>query len=286
VQGDYPRVQFRNRARLRERATGNNSAVMSLRSHNESVPLAWRVRNRLPKSTRKVVRRVADSALRPWGSLHSVRRNDGAVALTFDDGPDPANTPAVLAALHHAGVTATFFVLAERAAREPELAAEIAAAGHELALHGMNHDRITQMDAATLARNLDDARHIIERISSQPVRWFRPPFGAQSFANFRTARSLGLDVVMWSHQAEDWLPHDISVIATRSAADLRPGGILLLHDTVIRDPQRPTPITTFHRGEMTAAVLSALHERNLKPMSVGQLVDGAHRIHRSAWFRG
>ena len=109
----------------------------------------------------------------------------GGVALTFDDGPHPEGTPAVLEVLARAGVRATFFVIGEQVRRRPELVARAAAAGHAIALHGDRHRLQLRMSAAAVAEDLKRGMAAIEDATGAPPAWHRPPFGIYSPAGLR-----------------------------------------------------------------------------------------------------
>lgn len=105
----------------------------------------------------------------------------GRIALTFDDGPDPASTPQLLETLAAQGATATFFVLADRVRRHPDLLRAMLDAGHEVGLHGLHHDPwLTVLPPARGAARLDEARAILQAHGAPAPGWFRPPFGAVS----------------------------------------------------------------------------------------------------------
>ncbi|MEO7235452.1 MAG: polysaccharide deacetylase family protein, partial [Lapillicoccus sp.] len=107
-----------------------------------------------------------------------------SLVLTFDDGPDPANTPRVLEVLRDRGASATFFVLMTRVRREPRLLAELMAAGHEVGLHGPDHRVLTQFSSREVRRRTEEARRELEDVTGTAVRWFRPPYGAQTPATW------------------------------------------------------------------------------------------------------
>jgi peptidoglycan/xylan/chitin deacetylase (PgdA/CDA1 family) len=124
----------------------------------------------------------ADEAQIPGESVYAVEPGAGErpVVLTYDDGPEPGGTDAVLKVLAGHGVTATFFVLLSRTRRYPGLLSEVLAAGHEIGLHGVDHQRLTTLDPAHVAQRTADARHELEDTIGREVRWFRPPYGGQS----------------------------------------------------------------------------------------------------------
>jgi peptidoglycan/xylan/chitin deacetylase (PgdA/CDA1 family) len=243
------------------------------------------VRRRSPAPLRRAVRRWADPLLAPWGSVRSVRTTSRSVALTFDDGPDPAGTPAVLDALAEARMQATFFVLVDRVTRCPAVVRRTIAEGHDLALHGGDHRRLTTLAPAAAARAIADGKHRLEDAVGQPVRFFRPPFGAQSLATFRAARRCGLEVVVWSADARDWDPDPPRDVAERALAGCRPGAVVLLHDGRADGPDGP-PTPSVDRHEVARLVLAGLSERGLASASLSSLAGtGRGRFVHAVWFR-
>jgi peptidoglycan/xylan/chitin deacetylase (PgdA/CDA1 family) len=159
------------------------------------------------------------------------RGGTDGVALTFDDGPDPAGTPAVLEALDRLGWRATFFLLGSQARRHPDVARAVAGAGHEVALHGDVHRNHLARTAAWVHRDLTRGLAAVEAATGVRPRWFRPPYGVLSGGSLRAARALGLRPVLWSAWGRDWeAPGPEAVVATLQRG-LRGGGTLLLHDS-------------------------------------------------------
>jgi peptidoglycan-N-acetylglucosamine deacetylase len=156
----------------------------------------------------------------------------GHVALTFDDGPDPASTPLFLEALDEAGVRATFFLLGEMVTRAPWLAREIADAGHEVALHGWAHRAHLAVSPAQTLRDLRQGKDEVASAIGRAPTWYRPPYGVATAATFSACRKLGLRPVLWSAWGRDWTAKATpeSVFHT-VARDLRGGGTVLLHDS-------------------------------------------------------
>jgi len=156
----------------------------------------------------------------------------GHVALTFDDGPDPASTPVVLDALARLGWNATFFVLGSQARRTPSLLHEVLAAGHELGVHGDRHTNQLRRTARWCLRDLSRARDEVEQEVGRALRWFRPPYGALSASSLFAARRTGLQTVLWTTWGRDW--RDEATAAT-VVADIgrswHPGATVLLHDS-------------------------------------------------------
>lgn len=155
----------------------------------------------------------------------------GGVAITFDDGPHPEGTPAVLDALARASMRATFFVIGEQVRRRPELVVRAAAAGHAIALHGDRHRLQLRLSATAVAEDLARGVAAIEDAAGATPTWHRPPFGIYSPAGLRAAREAGLAPLLWSRWAKDWrrltTPSRIAARATRSVIA---GDVILLHD--------------------------------------------------------
>ncbi|MGW4567661.1 polysaccharide deacetylase family protein [Streptomyces sp. NPDC004561] len=154
------------------------------------------------------------------------------VALTFDDGPDPAATPRFLDTLDRLGVRATFFVLGEHAVRHRALVAETARRGHEVAVHGWTHDRPWRPAVAREAAGVARAARAVHDITGHRPQWYRPPYGILTSGRWLAARRAGLRPVLWSAWGKDWradaTPQSVRALV---AADLRAGGTILLHDS-------------------------------------------------------
>lgn len=176
------------------------------------------------------VLRLGRPAFLPLSSVACVRTGDRVVSLTYDDGPDPRSTPGILDALAEHGARATFFVLVEPAERHPALIARILAEGHEVALHGIDHARLSGMPLRRSLPLIRAGRRRLEQVTGRPVTLFRPTYGAQTLAQFAATRALGMDVVIWSAWARDWDGAPAEVVAERALGALHRGGFLLLHD--------------------------------------------------------
>jgi peptidoglycan/xylan/chitin deacetylase (PgdA/CDA1 family) len=153
------------------------------------------------------------------------------VALTFDDGPHPEGTPAVLEQLREAGAKATFFLAGEQVERRPALVGEIVAAGHRAELHCHRHRNQLRLAPRSLLDDCERARAAIEEAGGQAVADYRPPYGIFSASGLRAVRRRGWRPVLWSRWGRDWdAGATAASIARRSTASVRAGDILLLHD--------------------------------------------------------
>jgi len=172
--------------------------------------------------------------VRPLAELLGIPRrlnSDRGIALTFDDGPHPRGTPAVLDILGGAGVTATFFLVGEQVERWPEIAADIAAAGHEIALHGYRHRNLLMRTPAGIAADLDRAMAVIGATTDREPACYRPPYGVFSPAALAAVQRLGLAPLLWSRWGCDWRARETPQrVARRATRDLTAGDVILLHD--------------------------------------------------------
>ena len=128
----------------------------------------------------------------------------GGVALTFDDGPHPEGTPAVLDALDAAGAVATFFMVGERVLAAPDIAAEVVARGHAIGIHGHRHRNLLRVPPRAAAADLDRARHAIAEATGVGPVVHRPPYGIYSWPALGQVRARGWTPLLWSRWGRDW----------------------------------------------------------------------------------
>jgi len=153
------------------------------------------------------------------------------VAVTFDDGPHPEGTPAVLEALARAGVLATFFVVGEQVRRHPSLVAETAAAGHRIALHGDTHRTHVRLAPHVFSEDLRRGHAAIAEATGREPEIHRPPYGVYSAASLAIVRRAGYRSMLWSRWGHDWSGKQTpATIADEVTEHLGPGDVLLLHD--------------------------------------------------------
>jgi len=160
------------------------------------------------------------------------RTSTGAgVGLTFDDGPHPRGTPAVLEALAEHGHRATFFLVGEQVARHPGVAGEIVAAGHEIGLHCHRHRNLLRLGPRQVRDELDRATGVIEDATGRLPSLYRPPYGILSVSALAWARRAGMRPVLWTHWGRDWEAHATpESIASSALRSIDPGSVVLLHD--------------------------------------------------------
>jgi peptidoglycan/xylan/chitin deacetylase (PgdA/CDA1 family) len=199
----------------------------------------------------------AYAALRPASTLFGqaliAPRRPGELALTFDDGPNPAWTPRLLDVLAARQIRATFFMVGSYAQHEANLVRRISAEGHLIGSHSWSHLNLALTPAAAVRDQLVRTSDALQQILGQPVRYFRPPFGARRPAVLRIARELGLTPVLWNAMTTDWKNPSPDAIFNRLSARIdrlqRQGWAanIVLHDGNHLDPAA-------NRGPSVAAV--------------------------------
>lgn len=158
------------------------------------------------------------------------------------------------------------------------------AEGHDVGLHGSDHARLPRLGVREVARRIIGGRRRLEAVVGRPIRWFRPPFGAQTVRSFAVAGLDGMEVVGWSASGRDWLERDPEGIVDDVMERVRPGAIVLLHDHVEVDQETPRPPPRFDRAAMVSLLLERLDARGLRPVTLSRLV-GAGQPRRMTWFR-
>lgn len=190
-------------------------------------------------------------------------RDRARVALTFDDGPDPARTPALLDALDALGVKATFFLVGAAVDAHPALAKEIAARGHELGNHTYRHPYLPLARSRDVVRELMQTDRAIAQATGVVPRLARPPYGGRSPWNVRAFAKAQKRVVLWDVNSFDWRGAPAGEIALRVMERARPGSIVLMHDA------RDGGETTIEAVEL---LVPALRAQGLEPTTVSDLL--------------
>jgi peptidoglycan/xylan/chitin deacetylase (PgdA/CDA1 family) len=164
-------------------------------------------------------------------SLCAVTTRRKRVALTFDDGPDAENTPALLALLAKREIRATFFCIGNRVSQQPELIRRMAADGHEIENHTFQHSPATNLFSLRRLRDdLSQAQTEIQRATGRTPAFFRPPVGLTNPRIFRVTGELGLKIVGYTARGLDRRTDMPEKIVGRLLRKLHPGAIFLLHD--------------------------------------------------------
>jgi peptidoglycan/xylan/chitin deacetylase (PgdA/CDA1 family) len=200
-------------------------------------------------------------------ALSRGRAGSRSVALTFDDGPHPVTTRAVLRILREHDMRATFFLLGHKVVAHPEVVREIHAAGHTLGVHGFQHDRLFCLRSSRYAvAQIVRTQRAIEAACGITPTLFRPPIGFASHLTFRGAERAGVELIAWTVRSLDGLKsarHER--VAARVTKYLVDGAIVLLHDAAERDDFTPASI------QALPEILRAIRERQYTAVGVDQL---------------
>jgi peptidoglycan/xylan/chitin deacetylase (PgdA/CDA1 family) len=189
------------------------------------------------------------------------------VALTIDDGPDPDVTPAVLDLLDAAGVHATFFCIAERARRHPDLVREIVRRGHSVQNHSHAHShRFSLLGPRGFAREVAAAQAVLAELTGDTPVFFRAPAGLRNPFLAPVLHRLGLTLASWTRRGFDTRERDPQRVLERLTRGLAAGDILLLHDgNGARDAAgQPVVLTAL------PALLEVLRQQGLRPVTLPQ----------------
>jgi peptidoglycan/xylan/chitin deacetylase (PgdA/CDA1 family) len=208
-------------------------------------------------------RRLRDASSRGAdGFVRAVRTDDRVVALSYDDGPSPANTRALLDVLASADARATFFVVGSRVEQNPEIVAQTLKAGHELGNHSHTHPNLRSIPPEEALREVEAAAAAIEAVAG-PTSLFRPPFGKNPSNHVEIAARLGLQTVLWSIDSGDTMPFSAGRIEREVTGRVQPGDVVLLHDGGDRRDRTL---------DATERILAALGSRGYRFVTVSELL--------------
>lgn len=149
------------------------------------------------------------------------------VALTFDDGPNDTSTTKLLEKLRIENVKVTFFVLVQMVDKNPEVAEQIMREGHELDSHSYTHPDLNQLSPDQIKEEVLKTDKAVFRATGILPQHFRPPYGA---VNRAVAKSIGLPIIKWNVDSEDWKVKDKDLIVNKVMNTVENGSIILLHD--------------------------------------------------------
>lgn len=163
--------------------------------------------------------------------VNRIKGEEKLVYLTFDDGPHPATTPALLGRLAEEDLLATFFVVGAQAQAHPALLLALAEAGHQIGHHSMHHKQGVAFSSAKQWRaELEAADQTFENILHWRPKLFRPPVGITTPSLAKALDGQGRIAVGWTCRSGDWFTKDPQKVARRILRSLKPGAIFLLHD--------------------------------------------------------
>jgi peptidoglycan/xylan/chitin deacetylase (PgdA/CDA1 family) len=193
--------------------------------------------------------------------------SDSLVALTFDDGPVPAQTDSVLAQLDESGIKATFFMLGRSMAAYPELAARVRARGHEIGNHSYSHRRMLLMAPGTIRREIETTDSLIRAVGQTGPIYMRPPYGQRLIGLPMYLSKHHRPIILWDI-APDGRHADAEAIVRYAEAHTRPGSIVLMHVEApsARQSRRALP-----------ALITTLQEKGYRFVTLSELLQASTR---------
>lgn len=200
-----------------------------------------------------------------WNALPAASTARGEIAITIDDGPDPAITPAVLDLLDRYDVKATFFCVGEKAQRYPDLCKDIAARGHAVENHSMHHNHhFALLLLGGYFSELTAAQKMLTSITGIRPGFFRAPAGLRNPLLDPVLNRLGLQLVSWTRRGFDTVEKNPQVTLAKLLDGLKAGDILLLHDGNTARTATGTPVIL----EVLPPLLDAIAAAKLRPVTL------------------
>jgi peptidoglycan/xylan/chitin deacetylase (PgdA/CDA1 family) len=187
---------------------------------------------RIRRRAKRALRAVRSVALTRGAGVSKRLRAGDAVALTFDDGPDPIYTPLLLDALAAAGAPATFFVVGDAVARHPDLVRRMIAEGHAVGSHSRTHCDLAGRSLQEIRREIDEGRRALGEVAGKEMRLFRPPKGHLDKKVALVTRRRHLDLWLWSKDPHDWRPGATAEGIVAALGHVTGGDVVLLHDGI------------------------------------------------------
>ena len=248
----------------RDRPQGPNAGLVSRRGMLGAAALAFAlplVPCEAEAQNRPTIALPKDLGAGEPSTIASVRISQPLVAMTFDDGPHPRNTPRLLDMLREQKARATFYLIGNRVAEWPKLAARIADEGHECGNHSWSHPDLSGHGDAAMYSQIDRTTMAIWQATGRPPVTFRPPYGA--FTKRQRSmlhQSRRMPTILWDVDPRDWKRPGASVVSSRILKGAHKGSIVLSHD--------------IHKGTVDAMpeTLDKLSGRGLKFVAVSEII--------------
>lgn len=205
-----------------------------------------------------------------WTSLPAAAAERGEIAITIDDGPDPDVTPVVLDVLDRYGAKATFFCIAAKAQRHPDLCRDIVKRGHAVENHSMRHQyHLPFLLLGGWMAELNAAQDALTKVTGIRPRFFRPPVGLRNPLLDPVLSRLGLQLASWSKRGFDTVERNPQVVLSKLLKDLKAGDILLLHDSNAAITNTGQPVIL----EVLPPLLDAIAAAKLNTVTLGESLD-------------
>ena len=190
--------------------------------------------------------------------------DDMKIALTFDDGPHPKNTPKILDILAEYGIKATFFEVGENIELYPEVSRRVVAEGHEIGNHTYTHAYISKISEDALRKEIQKTEDVLREITGERPVVFRPPGGYYNDASLKVVEKMGYRSVLWSLDTRDWSMLKCGAIVSKVEKNVKGGDIILFHD--LEDKRLATPAAL-------REILPFLVENGYEFVTISQMIE-------------
>ncbi|HHY37088.1 MAG TPA: polysaccharide deacetylase family protein [Firmicutes bacterium] len=174
--------------------------------------------------------------------IYAVATDEKKVSISFDAAWGAEYTPQLLEILDKYGVKTTFFLVKFWVEKYPEVTRQIVAAGHELGNHSATHPHMNALTEEEVFQELEETNGLLERLTGQRPKLFRPPFGEYNNTIIRVAEELGMKTIQWSVDSLDWRDLTAEEIISRVLEQIEPGAIVLFHNNARHTPAALGPI--------------------------------------------
>ena len=208
---------------------------------------------------------ASENAPRDEIVYHSRHNDRMEIALSFDDGPHPRLTPAILKILEEYGIKATFFMVGENVGYYPAAAKAVVEAGHEIANHTFSHRKFGRMTEEEMRREILSCQDALSSVGENAPRFIRPPEGEMTATMRQVAGNLDFRIILWDVDTRDWAHTPPDEISRHILDTVQAGDIILMHDFIGHNS--PTP-------EALRLVIPELLARGYRFVTVGELVNG------------
>jgi len=203
--------------------------------------------------------------------IYKVKTKDKMVALTFDDGPHPIFTNKLLDIFKEKGIKATFFVTGEHIIKHREIVSRMIAEGHELGNHSYSHKNLIFKKSSKIKQDIQKTDDLLRELGVKEEIHFRPPFGRILFNASNALASLNKKVIMWNVPTKDYRENDSKVILSRIYKRLKPGSIIVLHDSGL--DRNGKNIDRYATIEAVKKLTEELPERGYTFKTVSELIN-------------
>jgi polysaccharide deacetylase family sporulation protein PdaB len=174
--------------------------------------------------------------------IYAVATDEKKVSISFDAAWGAEYTPQLLEILDRYKVKTTFFLVKFWVEKYPNVTKQIVAAGHELGNHSATHPHMNALSEEEIYQELEDTNNLLERLTGQKPKLFRPPFGEYNNTLIRVVEELGMKTIQWSVDSLDWRDLSAREITTLVLEQIEPGAIVLFHNNAQHTPAALGPI--------------------------------------------